>query len=323
MGKKEEQTLNEVNEQHNELKSRIDSLYGLSDTPVKKHTELSEEEKRQIRKKMVLLIWFCIFMGGLMIFNTIYPINNFFEKKEVVKVEEQEKLPSLPSGDVPLDNEEIQTMIEMFNFDINNPLYETNVAKLFNGKQEVEDMDFELQMFLLTSNDKFNKYIAEKTTIDDYYTNENDVEVSITTEQLNSIVKEIFGEEIAIDYQNFKYYYNYGEDNIVYFDAMLDESAGIYTFTPIEQPIKTKTEMHLEVFSANNLADTIYINYYVIYTNEKGIYGDAMTNNLLSNDTTKINDIITYGARVEMMFKRVVEQKNNLIKYYLISTNRY
>jgi len=330
MGKKEKQelqeteekaVLNEVEAQHEELQSRIDSLYGMGDEPVRRHVELSDEEKREIRKKMILLIWFCVFMGGLMIFNTIYPINELFSKKEeTVKVVEKEPLPDLPSGDVPLDNEEIENMIDMFTFDVNNPLYEANIGKIFAGNKNIEDMDFELQMFLLTSNDKFNKYMEEKTIIDEYFTTNIEVEITISTKQLDNIINEVFGKKLKIDYQNFKYYYNYGDNNIVYFDAVINEDTNTYTFTAADQQVKSKIEMYMKPFAASNIDNNVYIKYYVVYINENGIYSDVNANNLLSNDVTKIKDFISYGSRGEIMFKRVEDIQNNSLNYHLIST---
>ena len=47
----------------------------------------------------------------------------------------------------------------MFTFDIRNPLYEANILKLYSGnKVEVDNLDFQTKMLLVTSHKKFKNY---------------------------------------------------------------------------------------------------------------------------------------------------------------------
>ena len=167
--------------------------------------EITPEEKQDIKKTMVILIWIVlIIIFSYILINLLF---KFMDKKEkqVIEVENEEEVrESLPDGDIATNNKIIQEIDKMFEFDKRNPLYEENILKIFgNDKKKVEDLDFQSKMLLITSNNIFNNYMINKTNLINY----KNKEVSITKKKLEELSNEIFGRDINLQHQNFKYYY--------------------------------------------------------------------------------------------------------------------
>lgn len=217
--------------------------------------EITPEEKQDIKKTMVILIWIVlIIVFSYILINLLF---KFMDKKEkqVIKVENEEEVrESLPDGEIATNNKIIQEIDKMFEFDKRNPLYEENILKIFgNDKKKVEDLDFQSKMLLITSNNIFNNYMINKTNLINY----KNKEVSITKKKLEELSNEIFGRDINLQHQNFKYYY-IENNNVVYFNVTLKEDKYIFS---LAEGKESSIEIIKNVNNAYKIGNQIYIQY--------------------------------------------------------------
>lgn len=316
MEKKEEKKIENEN-----LKQRLDLLYG--DAVVDKNhkrKDMSEEEKRKVKKQMVLLIWFIVAIIAIMIASVFFPIKN--KDKELSKVEQvEEKGPEvLPIGDVDLDNEVIEKIDCIFNFDSSNPLYNPNVLNLFNDKVNINELDFDTIMLLLTSTNQFTSFMLTNTNFNKFNPDADaNLAITISKDDIKNQINQLFNQDLNLEYKDFKYYFNYGKDKVVYFNARLDDD--IYYLEPTVENIQTGIFVHKKLVLAENYGDEIILRYRVLYSNNNGIYSDKELTKFVTNDFINIDKYLEYANRYEFVFYSAVKDNNNV--YYLKSINKF
>lgn len=273
---------------------------------------MTEQEKQDVKKQMMFLIWGIIaIIFGYVIINVAI---NFFDKEEEQIVEQpEEPKETLPDGEIEITNSIVQEIDKMFTFDIRNPLYEANILKLYTGnKVEVDNLDFQTKMLLITSNKTFNDYMIDKTNLKDYKTKE----VSLTKEKLEEISKDIFGRDINLKHESFKYYY-INNNKVIYFNAELKDNKYIFTETTGKP---STIEVYKQLLSVYKISDEINLQYKVIYIKNGKVYSDYKLTKLLSNNINNINSIVYNGNDYEFIYN-VDLSKESIYFLNYIKTN--
>ena len=257
--------------------------------------EMTEEEKQQVKKQMMFLVWLIIIiLFGVVVFAVVSKIFDKKEKTQDVPIEENLKEP-LPDGDIDITNELLKEIDSMYKFNVSNPLYEENILKLFSGdKVEINNLDFQTKMLLVTSHTIFNEYMLNGAKLNQY----QKTQVSITKAKLEELVEQILGPDIDLDHDDFKYYY-YDGDKIVCFDVVLNKEKYLFVESEYE---KSKISVHKKMISANKIGDEVYIKYKYIFVNENGVYADPKFKTLITPNTSKINDSLVYGKGYTHMY---------------------
>lgn len=303
-------------EKWNNLKNE----YPEEEIPIEQNEEekipMTEEEQQRFKK--ILLIFILIIMVILITIIGWFVTSILFKEKTnipVIDIEEQEQRKSLPSGEIPLDNEIIKELNAMFDFNINNPLYEENILKLFpEGKIEIKELDFQTKMLLITSHKKFKDFMLEKTNLKNY----QNKQVILTKEKLNEIAKEIFGEDINLEYENFKYFYEENE-KVAYFDAILDNDKYIFTETT-GTPSKIEVYMKLDYVFKTGI--DIELKYKTVFINEIGIFKDKGFQTLISINKDNPEKYLSYSEIYNFNYQEIEMFNyflNNIeVGYYVI-----
>lgn len=273
--------------------------------------EMTEEEKQRVKKELMGLIWLIlIIIIGIIVF---FVISGLIKKDEKPTnnepVVEEKLLEPLEEGEIDVSNEIIQEIDKMFSFNINNPLYEENILNLFNTeKVKIEDLNFQTKMFLITSNSIFNNYMLEKTNLKDYKTKE----VSLTKEKLEDLSKEIFGRDINLDHNNFKYYYE-TKEKVTYFNVTLENDKYIFTETTGSP---SSFRVHMNLYYAYKVSVELTLRYQVLFINNNGIYKDKEMTNLISTDRYNVNNYLNKADMYDFEY-----EESDIYNYFLNSTN--
>lgn len=242
---------------------------------------MTEEDKLKFKKQLIILVWIIIiFIIGLIMYNV------FINKSENIKYNEkeiqEEVIEPIPEGDISITNESIQQIHEMLNFNINNPLYEDNILKLFKEeKVNIKEMDFQTKMFLITSHKYFKEYMLKDTNLKNY----KDEQVSITKKEIDELAKQILGPEITLEHENFKYFYEEG-NQVIYFDVILENDKYILKET-IGRP--SSFTVFLNLYYAYKIDVELRLRYHVLFLNSNGIYQDEDMKILISKDVDNVN----------------------------------
>ena len=266
-------------------------------------TPMTEEEKQKVKKQMMFLIWgIIIVIFGYVIISVISNLND--KEEQVVETPEEPK-EVLPDGEIEITNSIVQEIDKMFTFDIRNPLYEANILKLYSGnKVEVDNLDFQTKMLLITSNSTFNDYMLDETNLKNYKTKE----VSLTKEKLEELSKEIFGRDINLNHENFKYYF-INNNEVIYFNAELKDNKYIFTETTGKP---STIEVYKELKYVNKVAENLWLRYEVIFINEKGIYKDSAMKNLITNNKNDKKSALVKSDNYDYFYVQ-----NEHLDYYL------
>ncbi len=250
--------------------------------------EMTEAEKQQVKKQMMFLVWLIIIcLFGVVVFAVVSKIFDKKENNQDAPIEEGLK-EDLPTGDIDLSNSILKEIDSMYEFNVTNPLYEDNILKLFSSdKVEINDLDFQTKMLLVTSHKIFKEYMLNETNLKQYPKEK----VTIKKAKLEELIKEILGPDIELEYDNFKYYYETGE-KVIYFDVILKNNE--YSFVKNEYE-NSKISVHKKMISASKIGNEVYIKYKYIFVNETGIYADPNFKNLITLNDGKIKDSLDYG----------------------------
>lgn len=273
---------------------------------------MTEQEKQDIKKQMMFLIWGIIaIIFGYIIINVAMNIFNKEEEQIVEAPEEPKEV--LPDGEIEVTNSIVQEIDKMFTFDIRNPLYEANILKLYSGnKVEVDNLDFQTKMLLITSNSIFNDYMLNETNLKNY----KNKEVSLTKGKLEELSKEIFGRDINLNHENFKYHF-INKNEVIYFNAELKDNKYIFTETTGKP---SSIEVYKQLLSVYKISEEIKFQYKVVFIKNGKVYSDYKLTKLLSNNINNINSTIYNGNTYEFIYN-VDLSKENIYLLNHIKTN--
>ena len=274
---------------------------------------MTEEEKQDVKKQMMFLIWGIIaIIFGYIIINVAMNIFNKEEEQIVEAPEEPKEV--LPDGEIEVTNSIVQEIDKMFTFDIRNPLYEANILKLYSGnKVEVDNLDFQTKMLLITSNSIFNDYMLNETNLKNY----KNKEVSLTKEKLEELSKEIFGRDIKLNHENFKYYY-INKNEVIYFNAELKDNKYIFTETTGKP---SAIEVYKELVYVYKDGINLNMKYSVLFIKQNKIYKESSLKNYIGEDNAENRKKYTdKGFFYEINFSA---KENDPTIFYLNNISKY
>lgn len=272
----------------------------------KEKIPMTDDEKKYFKKQVLLLVWIIIIVAVIAVVLMFLPTKKEKDKgkKESEQTEVVERDEPLPSGDIDVTNKTIQKINKIFNFETTNPLYEKNITKIYGeGTIEIKDLDFQAKMLLITSNEKFHE-LMKKKNISNY---ENST-ITLTKKELQDISDKIFNEDIGLNFENFQYYYQ-ENDNVIYFDAILEGDK--YTFS-VTTGKESSIKVYTKLYAAYNLENEIQIQNKVVFVNNQGIYADSKMSKLLS---TNHNSLEIYLERGSIYMTNYDISDENLTRY--------
>ena len=267
----------------NHLDERLDELFGIGGEPSNDRAELSNYEKREIKKMLVITIWIVVIVGILMI--VLWFIRPF-DKKNKLLVDNNNNLntpieyiySSLNNGNLDVNLEAIKRIDSIYNFNFTNPLY-NEIYNVFSENLVIEDASDETKLFLLSSNDEFNETISNKIT--SYDKDNQIIELNLSKDELNTIINDIYGESYLFDCEYFYFAYKLTSGEIFYFKGTLENNN--YIFEYVETKL-ADIRVYTGLISASKRETTITLNYGIVFVNDMGIYTDKNCKNLLSTD---------------------------------------
>lgn len=301
----------EVNRQEQEINDRIGRLYGeQKGTIVTRGRKLTEEERKTAIKNIVITMWIVGIFMLVMIVWAFLPINKSTSNEPMIN--EPVVNNALPDGDLLITNETVIKINNSFNFESVNPLYENNILKLFNDTPKtIETLDFQTQMLLITSNEKF-KTLMNNKKIEEYTTNN----IILTVNELQEVATSIFGYDIGMKYEDFQYYIKVNEE-VIYFDAKLENNQ--YKFIKAEGK-GSSFYVYSVLSSAHKIDTNVYIQNKVFFIKNNKIYSDKEMTQLVSDNITEINNVLDKANKVQYLYNI---RTGGTIEYLLNSVGMY
>lgn len=301
------------NKSADELNERINNLYGVGNGKPTKTSNLSEADKKEMKKQLVFLIWIVVITIGVLIFLSVHSLLNWDISEPENTNRPIEIRPSIPNGSVDVSNEVIQSMANKFAFNSYNPLYEKNILNLLEGNIEVNKLDFQTKMLLLTSTEEFNTFMFTTTNLKKYNpAAEYNLNITFTEGQLENIAKTVLGEDIVLEHEDFSYAFAYTTESIIYFKAELKD--GVYTLNVIDN-IKSSFNVYHKLIGAEKMDSTYYLKYAVLYSNSTGIYRDKGFTEFLTSNILDLEKYISRGEVYQFIFNEITVGRET--SYYL------
>lgn len=270
---------------------------------------LNEEEKKELRKKILLLI------GGIIIFLIIFVFVYLFlpkarmkkkvDNKEKVKEEVivEKSLKELKDGNIKLNHSELLPMIKNLNllFHDNENL---NLIPVF------EDANFTLS----EASDDYKLFFASKTTEFEKYLREKGINTCNTKDFLsNEEIKDLVKKTLNLEINEFKdqklvlYFNNY------YLPSILSNDGEKYSISCSLPNDNLKTNfITTNVVKASKVEDEIILDVKALFFNFKGIFSDTKHQNKLHDDPNAFKEELFEEANIYKFRFKLIEGK-----YYL------
>lgn len=286
---KPEEKWEKAKKEHNEKIEIVEEITIDEEVEQKK---ITEEEKQKIKKQLLYLIWAIIIIILIVIAFLIFDIRDNDEEvkdNQQPQINEQNKLELLDDGEVDINNETIKYIDNIYKLEVENPLYEENILKLFSSEDiSIKKLDFQTKMLLVTSTDAFKNYMLLETNLKDY----QNKEVFITKEKLDELSKKILGEDKTLEHNNFEYYYKI-DNKIIYFDVVLQNDKYVFKQTQ-KQP--SKIQIYKNLNYAIKISNELILRYEIYFINENGVFSDCNFTKKISNSINEINSIAGKGT---------------------------
>ena len=166
---------------------------------------LTEEEKREVRKKLFILLVAIVIALVVMIIMLIFdpfggkeknkdkdkPIVQ--EEKEDDKEDKKKSLKDMKDGTVSLAHEELVKLIEIVEFNRNENLFNDTVSFFSTTPVLTSKLSNKNKLFLTTKSEKFKKMFETKITNNNVCSSE----LNIPTTEMSKLVKKVLNTEIS------------------------------------------------------------------------------------------------------------------------------
>lgn len=309
------------------LNERINRLYGLTkETPKKEPKNYDPKEIADVRKKLLFLLGGVVFAGIIIVFLLISPLLNSESDNlgPTTDVNEENNNESNDIGDNQEDNSHIGELnlyddlvaslsnrVSFTSEDLQSidifPLYTNDVLEVAN----IPDV---IKLHLLRKDDKFIELLVNKG-IEDYITTCVPDGFVINRNDIDGLVKTVFGPNVILNYDdiNYNYYSETGESKKI----TLSYSDDKYIVKCNEYMLNNNVKKIIQqkLYKAIGTKDSVELYQRVVfitYEGNIGVYKDPMFNNLITNEKTALfEEYIDSGASYKYTFTK--DEEN----YYL------
>lgn len=309
-------TVETVEQIDDDLTNRINMLYGDSSSKGHVTKEYDPQELAEVRKKLILLLIGLVIFVVISVVVLINPFdigkNNKTEDNKNKPV--QEEKPSedeIPLGVIDSSEPIVMELNNLVSFSYGDfqsvdlfPLYANNLL-------EANNISNDIKLFLIQGHDSFLNLLND-SGIKDYLATCSDEGISISKEEFDKVVTEIFGPDATVIYDDINYSYYVAEQNPTkislswnneHYILKCNDYMEISTITKyVQQKLDkaVKTEEGIELYQK------------VVFINQTGVYKDPNFGELITNDVTATFDqYIKNGSLYKYTF---VENEGN---YYL------
>lgn len=284
---------------------------------------LTEEEKKEIRKNILITLFAIVItlvlLVLILIFNPFKKLENLFNKE--TKTEEKNQtneknddatvISELADGKISLTNLELNTLISEIEYK-QNEYFDNDILFLFNEEsvdiKKIKDKD---KLFLMSKTTEFKELI--NSSINNFSICNNDI--TISTNDIDQILMTNYN-TVANNYVDFYYSHYDGEDYVKTIKFTHDK--GEYTGTCHNQNNNLVTSSKQKIISANKQQDKLYINIKVVFINESGVYKDPGFKTIISNNLALDMNVYMESANTYRYTYSISEDKYILTNVSLI-----
>ena len=311
-------TTEEVLEKDNDIKDRINKLYGISNDEAKKEVrEYSKEELYSARKKLVFLFGGVVLTGIIIIFLLINP---FINKKENIKPpidtenNEEDNNKDMYIGQLDLSLELVADLINRISFTYTD-LQNVDLFALYNNEGvDIKDIPNNIKLYLLKRDVNF-KEILDNNGIDEYIQTCDPNGLSIDKSEFDKLVSMFWGPNTILEYEdiNYNYYIDYSNSKKITLtyneDKYIVNCNDYYVSKDIVKSIEQKT---VKAIGTENSIEIYRKVVFISYKGEIGVFKEPDFKTLITNDRkAQLEDYIDKADTYKYTF---IKNEDN---YYL------
>ena len=269
---------------------------------------LTEEEKREVRKKLFILLVAIVIALVVMIIMLIFdpfggkekdkdkdkPIVQ--EEKEDDKEDKKKSLKDMKDGTVSLAHEELVKLIEIVEFNRNENLFNDTVSFFSTTPVLTSKLSNKNKLFLTTKSEKFKKMFETKITNNNVCSSE----LNIPTTEMSKLVKEVLNTDVS---EYISFYYSYYDDTSYINDIIFKKENDLYIGECIKTTPQPKAVVQQSILGANKENKKINIDVKVVFINQTGVYKDPNFKTLITNDkNASLDNYISEGNTYRYTF---------------------
>lgn len=269
---------------------------------------LTEEEKREVRKKLFILLVAIVIALLVMIVMLIFdpfggkdkekekdkPIVQ--EEKEDDKEETKKSLKDIKDGTVNLAHEELVKLIEIVEFNNNENLFNDTVSLFSTTPALTSKLSNKNKLFLTTKSEKFKKMFETKITNNNVCSSE----LNIPTTEMSKLVKEVLNTDVS---EYISFYYSYYDGTSYINDIIFKKENDLYIGECIKTTPQPKALVQQSILGANKENKKVNIDVKIVFVNQTGVYKDPNFKTLITNDkNVSLDNYISEGNTYRYTF---------------------
>lgn len=279
------------------------------DVEVEERAPLTEEEKKEVRKKLFILLVAIVVALIIMIIMLIFdPFSTdkkdnkdtdkpvVTEKDENKEKEEAKKLKAMKDGKVSLTHEEVIKLVEIIEFNSHDHMFNDTVAIYKAVPFNAAKISNKNKLFLTSKSDEFKELFKTKIVNDNICASE----LNITTTEMAGLVKDVLNADVS-EHVTFTYSYYDGDTYIK--DIQFTKQDDLYIGKCLGNQLTPKAIIQQQITSATKENNKLHIDVVTVFANQNGVYKDPNFKTLITNDkTATIDKYIASGTTYRHTF---------------------
>lgn len=286
---------------------------------VEERAPLTEEEKKEVRKKLFILLIAIVVALVVMIIMLIFDPFSGADKKDnkdkekpvvVEKEEEKEEnkpLKAMKDGSISLSHEEVVELLEMVELNNHEHMFNETVAIYTAVPFNFSKISNRNKLFFTSKSNDFKKTFETKIANDNVCASE----LNFTTTEMSELVKKVLNTEIS---EHVSFVYSYYDGDTFIKDIKFTKQDDLYIGKCLGNQTTPKGIVQQQVVKATKEKNKLHIDVATVFANQTGVYKDPTFKTLITNDKTATTDkYISNGATYRHTFDLSTEN------YYLES----
>jgi len=261
------------------------------DIEIEEKIPLTEEEKKEVRKKLFILLIAIVITLIIMIIMLIFDPFGSSDKKDDKETdkpiveenkndEDKDKnktLKDVKDGKVSLQHADVVKLVELIEFNSNEYKYNDTPSLYSTSPILISKISNKNKLFLTSKSDTFKELFKTKIANDDVCASE----LNIPTTEMNKIVKKVLNTEVS-EYVSF--YYSYYEGNSYVKDILFTKQNDLYIGKCLTDQPTPKSIVQQQFLGATKEKNKLYIDVKIVFANQSGVYKDPNFKTLITND---------------------------------------
>lgn len=278
------------------------------DVEIEEKAPLTEEEKKEVRKKLFILLIAIVIALIIMIIMLVFDPFAASGKddkdtdKPVVtekdKDEEQEgkTLKTMKDGSVSITHEEVVKLIEMIEFNSHDHMFNDTIAIYKAVPFNVSKISNKNKLFLTSKSEEFKEVFKNKIVNDNICASE----LNITTTEMANLVKDVLNTEVS---EHISFTYSYYEGDSFVKDIQFTKQNDLYIGKCLGNQVTPKGIIQQQITGATKENNKLHIDIVTVFANQNGVYKDPNFKTLITDDkTATIDKYISSGTTYRHTF---------------------